>query len=85
MIIQDSIYRFIDSKTPLLESKAHTDKNENSSQWKNTLMGVILSFLSASLLLVNNTILKKMELDFTDAYFMRSLFQICVSFIAILK
>ena len=44
-----------------------------------------MSFLSASLLLVNNTILKKMELDYTDAYFMRALFQICISCFAILK
>ena len=62
------------------------DKQKNETpKWKNTLAGVILSFLSANLLLAYNTIMKKMELDFTDAYFLRALLQIFVSFIVIFK
>ena len=51
--------------------------------FRSRTIGVILAFASALLQLANNSILKKMKLNYTEALFTRSIFQIFVSFLVV--
>jgi drug/metabolite transporter (DMT)-like permease len=58
-------------------------KDKNKSKWKNKLTGALLSFLAGLLLLVSNTLVKEMELNFVDVLFITSIVQMSTSLIMI--
>ena len=57
----------------MLISKECESQFNDDTGWKTTLCGIILCLFSAFLLLVNNAILKKMELDSIDAFLISAL------------
>ena len=70
---------------PLLNSKECDSQCNDYIGWKTTLCGVILCLFSAFLLLVNNAILKKIELDSKDAFFISAMIQVIVSILIVCK
>ena len=69
-------------ETPLLKAESKGDtSDEITGKWKTTLAGVLCSFISGLLLLGNNTIVKKMELDFADALFGKGAGLLIISFV----
>ena len=71
-------------KALLSEDKKCRDENDGN-KLKNNLIGAALAFTSAFLLLLNNTILKKIDSNYTFLFSMRFLFQIIVSSFMICK
>ena len=69
---------FSDQKEALLMVSDGDEKSQFEREGNEKTVGVILSFASAFLLLVTNSILKGMELDFSDAIFVQSLTQVII-------
>ena len=67
---------FSDQKEALLKPSDGDGKGQFERKGNEKTLGVLLSFGSAFLLLVTNSILKGMELDFSDAMFVLSLTQV---------
>ena len=65
-----------DHKEALLKPSDGDEKGQFERKGNEKMLGVSLSFCSALLLLVTNSILKGMELDFSDAIFVQSLTQV---------
>ena len=74
-------------KLTLLKTKDNhfqdSGDHDDPTSFRNKIIGVALAFASALLQLVNNSILKKMKLNYTEALFTRSIFQIFVSFMIV--
>ena len=79
------IHTFVENEIPLLKSKQCDSQCNDDIGWKTTLCGIILCLFSAFLLLVNNAILKKTELDSIDAFLISALIQVIVSVLIICK
>jgi drug/metabolite transporter (DMT)-like permease len=70
---------------PLLQKSTDTQTEKNVVAWKLKLIGICLAFLQAFLLICINTLVKKMKLNFDDVLFMRSIGQILIAFLFVIK
>ena len=61
-----------------MEPEDSNEKDRNISKWKIKLLGVLFSFGAASLLLITNSIIAGMKLDFADVMFVQGLGQVII-------
>ena len=59
----------------MLEKSSDVAEKENEEKWKAKLVGITLSFLSAFMLLILNTIVKYKKLHFNDVLLVRAVLQ----------
>ena len=78
-------YFILDIKKALLEAEDVNEKDKIESQWKEKLMAVLLSLGSVTCLLVTNSIIIGMELDFADAMFLQGVGQVMISTLIMCK
>ena len=76
-------YFILDIKKALLEPEDVKDRIE--SKWKEKLMAVLLSLGSVTCLLVTNSIIIGMKLDFADAMFVQGVGQVIISTLIVYK
>ena len=69
----------------MLEESTDNLIETNVTNWKVKLLGISFSFLQALFLLITNTLVKKMGLNYGDVLFMRSTVQIFLAFVLIIK
>ena len=79
------MYGILDIKKALLEPESINEIDEIESKWKKKLLAVLLSLGSVTCLLVTNSIIIGMELDFADAMFIQGVGQVIISTLIICK
>ena len=70
-----SQFEFFLERKRLLEKSSDVAEKENEKKWKAKLVGITLSFLSAFMLLILNTIVKYKKLHFNDVLLVRAVLQ----------
>ena len=70
---------------PLLKQSTDNLTKTNVIDWKIKFIGTCLALLRVFLLICQNTLVKKMKLNFGDVVFMRAIFQILVAFMLVIK
>ena len=71
-------YGISDIKIPLLEPETFNENDRIVLKSKDKLLGVLLSFGAASLLLITNSIITGMKLDFADVMLVQGLGQVII-------
>ena len=78
-------YFILDIKKALLEPEDVNENDKIKSKWKEKIMAVLLSLGSVTCLLVTNSIMIGMELDFADAMFVQGVGQVMISTLIMCK
>ena len=69
----------------MLKKAADNQTETNLDNWKIQFIGICLAFLQAFLMVCINTVVKKIKLNFDDVILMRSIGQIFIAFVYIIK
>jgi len=65
----------MNEKKRLVEKSSDVTEAKSEKNWKAKLIGIVLSFLSALLLLILNTIIRYKKLHFNDVLLVRAVIQ----------